>query len=58
VRVNETLYTSSTVSGETSGLNWNRTIWIIFGIFVEVSVVEFVKICLAFVLAVVEASGV
>src|SRR4051812_17077333 len=58
VRVNETgQCTLSTVSGETSGLNWNRTIWIISDIFVEVSVIGFVKLCPVFVMAIAEASG-
>ena len=41
-------------------MNWNRTIWImfdiLFDIFVEVSVTEFVKLRLVFVMAVAEAS--
>jgi hypothetical protein len=37
-------------------LNWNRTTWTMFDIFVEVSVMEFVKLCLVFVVTAVEAS--
>ena len=37
-------------------MNWNRTTWTMLDIFVEVSGMEFVKLCLVFVVTAVEAS--
>src|SRR4051812_824950 len=37
------------VSGETSGLNWNNTMWTMLGIFAEGSETELVELCRALV---------